>query len=134
MPVAAVSARDALAAAAERLASAGCDTPRLDAELLLADALGRDRGALLVHADDPLPADAAAAFAQRIGRRAEREPVAYILGRRGFRRIELAVDRRVLIPRPARVSAKSPLRGQHCRLGPFVEAGFVEALGFVGGA
>jgi len=61
--------------AARRLADAGCDTPWLDAELLLRE--GAD-----------------------LGRRVAREPVAYILGRKAFRWIELHVDRRVLIPRP----------------------------------
>ena len=85
-----------MAAAVAELAEAGCDTPRLDAELLLADALGVDRAALYTRDDiEPPPG-----FADRIRRRAAREPVAYITGRRAFRRIELAVDRRVLIPRP----------------------------------
>jgi release factor glutamine methyltransferase len=85
-----------MAAAVAELAGAGCDTPRLDAELLLADALGVERAELYLRdvADDP------PGFAERIRRRAAREPVAYITGRRAFRRIELAVDRRVLIPRP----------------------------------
>jgi release factor glutamine methyltransferase len=61
--------------AARRLAEAGCDTPWLDAELLLRE--GAD-----------------------LNRRIAREPVAYILGRKAFRWIELCVDRRVLIPRP----------------------------------
>jgi release factor glutamine methyltransferase len=61
--------------AARRLAEAGCDTPWLDAELLLR--AGAD-----------------------LERRVAREPVAYILGRKAFRWIELQVDRRVLIPRP----------------------------------
>lgn len=87
--------------AVERLAAAGCDTPRLDAELLLADALGRDRAYLLTHASEALDADAAGAFAERLERRAAREPVAYILGSKPFRHVELAVDRRVLIPRDA---------------------------------
>lgn len=60
---------------ARRLAEAGCDTPWLDAELLLRE--GAD-----------------------VERRVAREPVAYILGRKGFRWIELTVDKRVLIPRP----------------------------------
>lgn len=88
-----------LAAAAERLAAAGCDTPRLDAELLLCHVLRIDRARLLI--DDPdLGHGQREAFAALVGRRAAREPVAYIVGRRGFRRIELAVDPRVLIPRP----------------------------------
>src|SRR3954462_5513113 len=66
-----------LSEAAARLAEAGCDTPRLDADLLL-----REGGVASLE------------------RRIAREPVAYILGRKGFRWIELAVDQRVLIPRP----------------------------------
>src|SRR4051794_18350411 len=84
-----------MTAAVAELAAAGCDTPRLDAELLLADALGCDRAELFMR-DHEAPAG----FAARVSRRAAREPVAYITGRRAFRRIELAVDGRVLIPRP----------------------------------
>ncbi|MFL5885570.1 MAG: peptide chain release factor N(5)-glutamine methyltransferase [Thermoleophilaceae bacterium] len=85
-----------LPGAAERLAAAGCDTPRLDAELLVAEALGVDRARLVIDRELPVPGSAE----QSIARREAREPVAYILGRRAFRRIELAVDPRVLIPRP----------------------------------
>ncbi len=86
-----------MAAAVAQLAEAGCDTPRLDAELLLADALGIERAQLYTRAVD---SDEPPGFADRVRRRASREPVAYITGRRAFRRIDLAVDRRVLIPRP----------------------------------
>jgi release factor glutamine methyltransferase len=85
-----------MAEAVARLAEAGCDTPRLDAELLLADALGIERLDLYRREDEPPPP----AFAEMLRRRAAREPVAYITGRRAFRNIELAVDPRVLIPRP----------------------------------
>ena len=98
--VAIAPVRDALQAAAEALAAAGCDTPRLDAELLIADALGVERAALVSSPEAGVPADAGRLVAERVRRRVAREPVAYILGRKGFRRIELAVDRRVLIPRP----------------------------------
>jgi release factor glutamine methyltransferase len=84
-----------MAAAVARLAEAGCETPRLDAELLLADALGWDRSELYLRDHEQPPG-----FDERVRRRAAREPVAYITGRRAFRRIELQVDRRVLIPRP----------------------------------
>jgi release factor glutamine methyltransferase len=84
-----------MAAAVAQLAEAGCETPRLDAELLLADALGVERADLYTREYDPPEG-----FDERVRRRAAREPVAYITGRRAFRRIELAVDRRVLIPRP----------------------------------
>jgi release factor glutamine methyltransferase len=92
--------RDAVAAATDALAAAGCETPRLDAEVLIADALEVDRSALVADPAMPVPASAARLAGERIRRRVQREPVAYILGRRGFRHIELAVDPRVLIPRP----------------------------------
>ena len=94
------SAREAVAAAADALAAAGCETPRLDAEVLIADSMGRDRGALIADPAQELSPAAARLAMERIRRRVAREPVPYILGRRGFRRIELRVDRRVLIPRP----------------------------------
>jgi release factor glutamine methyltransferase len=96
----AMTARGAVAAATDALTAAGCETPRLDAEVLIADALGVDRGALIADAMLAAPPAAARTIGERIRRRVAREPVAYILGWRGFRRIELAVDRRVLIPRP----------------------------------
>ncbi len=86
------------------LRRAGCDTPRLDAELLLAEVLdpahpvGRER--LVIDRDLRVDAEASARFDALLARRAAREPVAYILGRRAFRYLTLAVDRRVLIPRP----------------------------------
>jgi len=92
--------RDAVLAATDALTAAGCDTPRLDAEVLIADALAVDRGALLADPREGVPAPAAREIGERVRRRVAREPVAYILGRRGFRHIELNVDRRVLIPRP----------------------------------
>jgi release factor glutamine methyltransferase len=95
-----LTARDALGAALDALTAAGCDTPRLDAEMLIADALGVDRGALVADPDMPVSGGAARLIGERVRRRVAREPVAYILGRQGFRRLELRVDRRVLIPRP----------------------------------
>lgn len=90
----------AVAAATARLHAAGCDTPRLDAELLLAAVLGVQRARLVIDRHDLLPAPAWAALPELLSRREAREPVAYIVGRRAFRRLDLAVDRRVLIPRP----------------------------------
>ncbi len=89
-----------VARGAATLAAAGVDTPRLDAELLLGSVLGVDRTRLLIDGSDPVPAAARAQYDELLARRAAREPVAYILGRRDFRRLTLAVDRRVLIPRP----------------------------------
>jgi release factor glutamine methyltransferase len=76
------------------------DTPRLDAELLLAEALGVDRSRLIVDARAELRSDALTRFRGLVARRRASEPVAYILGRKEFRRITLHVDPRVLIPRP----------------------------------
>jgi release factor glutamine methyltransferase len=95
-----LTVRDALGAALDALTAAGCDTPRLDAEVMIADALGVDRGALVADPDMSVPGSAARLIGERVRRRVAREPVAYILGRKGFRRIEVLVDRRVLIPRP----------------------------------
>jgi release factor glutamine methyltransferase len=94
------SVGEALTAATDALAAAGADTPRLDAELLLAEATGTGRAALAAYPQAAVEAPAARAFGAMVRRRLRREPVAYILGRKGFRRIELGVDRRVLIPRP----------------------------------
>jgi release factor glutamine methyltransferase len=82
------------------LTAAGCETPRLDAEVLLAAALGIDRAALVADSRRELSGPVARVFRDLVRRRREREPVAYIVGVKGFRFIELAVDRRVLIPRP----------------------------------
>jgi release factor glutamine methyltransferase len=99
-PLASTSIRDALDSAVIPLTAAGCDTPRLDAEVLLAAALGVDRGMLIAHPGRELDGAQARWFRDAVRRRREREPVAYIVGAKGFRRLDLAVDRRVLIPRP----------------------------------
>jgi release factor glutamine methyltransferase len=94
------SVRDALDSAVIALEAAGCDTPRLDAELLLASVLSVSRAGLITSPSRELEPDEARAFMDLAARRRSREPVAYILGEKGFRRIMLAVDPRVLVPRP----------------------------------
>jgi release factor glutamine methyltransferase len=86
-----------LDAAAERLEAAGVDDPRGDAEALVADALGVKPEELSSEAE--VSDEAAAAIEEKVQRRAEREPLAYVLGRAPFRSIEVAVDERVLWPR-----------------------------------
>jgi len=90
----------ALDAATDALRAAGVEDPRLDAEVLLAEAAGVQRAALVAGPEAELPPPAGRRFGEMVRRRLRREPVAYILGRRGFRNLELAVDRRVLVPRP----------------------------------
>lgn len=86
--------RDVLAAAAQRLGD------HVDAEWLLLHALGRSRGWLLAHADDPLQPDIQQAYASLVERRAAGEPVAYLIGTQGFWSLELEVTPATLIPRP----------------------------------
>jgi release factor glutamine methyltransferase len=90
----------ALGAAIDALTAAGVESPRLDAELLLAEATGLDRARLIASPEAQVLPAAGRRFGEMVRRRLRREPVAYILGRKGFRHIELAVDRRVLVPRP----------------------------------
>lgn len=88
--------RAAIASAARRLAATS-ETPRLDAELLMAHALGVERDVLLLgRLEDPVPV----AFDMLVERRATHEPIAYITGRRAFWTIALEVTPAVLIPRP----------------------------------
>jgi release factor glutamine methyltransferase len=90
-----------LQGAVTAIAAAGCETPRLDAEVLLAAVLGVGRERLLSDPSLRVRGAAVRAYQDAVRRRAvEREPVAYIIGRRGFRHIELSVDGRALVPRP----------------------------------
>ena len=91
---------DALGAAIDALAAAGVDSPRLDAELMLEAASGFSRSEIVASPERELPSGAGSEFGRLVRRRAAREPVAYILGRKGFRSVELRCDRRALIPRP----------------------------------
>jgi release factor glutamine methyltransferase len=85
--------------AAERIAAAGVENARADAETLVADAMGVKTGELSVDSAGEIDADVAAAIEERVVRRVDREPMAYILGRAPFRNLEIAVDSRVLWPR-----------------------------------
>jgi release factor glutamine methyltransferase len=92
--------REEIAGATASLAEVGCDSPRLDAELLLAHVLGVDRAQLVMRAGEQARPDDRTRYLALLSRRAKREPIAYILGRKDFRHLNLAVDPRVLIPRP----------------------------------
>jgi release factor glutamine methyltransferase len=95
-----IAIRDAFAQGWERLSAGRTDTPRLDAEVLLAFVLGWPRARLLAHLDDPLTPENAARFEVLVARRATGEPVAYIRNVKEFMGLDLYVDPRVLIPRP----------------------------------
>lgn len=92
--------RDLIDDAAGALRAVGIDTPRLDAELLLAMAIGVDRTAVVAHGDAPVGADAERTFRAAVERRVEGEPIAYLRGLREFHGVALAADARALIPRP----------------------------------
>jgi release factor glutamine methyltransferase len=83
-----------------RFGERGLATPRLDAEVLLAHVLGGDRVSLYTHFDQPLAEAELSRYRELIRRRLAGEPVAYLVGKREFRSLELTVDARVLVPRP----------------------------------
>lgn len=89
-----------LRAGVERLRASGSESPRLDAELLLARAVGVERTVLLAHPETPVGADAAGAYEADLARRERGEPVAYIRGFKEFLGLAFATDPRALIPRP----------------------------------
>jgi release factor glutamine methyltransferase len=95
-----VTAREALRRTRGRFEEAGLDTPDADAELLLAHLLGTTRSGLHADGDRELAAEELAELERLATRRAAREPLAYVLGEWGFRRLTLTIDRRVLVPRP----------------------------------
>jgi release factor glutamine methyltransferase len=91
-----VTVAEALQLAEEQLAAADVETPRVDAELLVAHVLGSSRTEVLLERDRDVPAD----FDPLLERRTQREPLAYVLGEWGFRRLALGTDARALVPRP----------------------------------
>lgn len=101
-----MTTRELLEHGIERLRAAAADprldlrTPRLDAELLLAHAIGVDRSWIAAHPEAPLGSGASATYEKLLDRRATGEPVAYLRGIKEFHGIALAVDARALIPRP----------------------------------
>src|ERR1700753_696809 len=85
--------------AAERLAAVGIDSPREDAEAIVADAQGVKPAELSVDSADDVSDETAAAIEAKVKMRVAHEPLAYVLGRAPFRDLEIAVDPRVLWPR-----------------------------------
>jgi release factor glutamine methyltransferase len=95
-----VLAGDAVAEAATRLRHEGVDSPRLDAELLLSHLLGANRAAILAWPERQLTPKELTRYREWVARRAAREPLAYIVGKREFYGLDFVVDQRALIPRP----------------------------------
>jgi len=95
-----VTVGEALRASTEFLAGKGVASPRVDAEHLVAKALGVARLDLYLQYDRELTEAEQAAARELVRRRGTREPLAYVLGEWGFRRLTLATDRRALVPRP----------------------------------
>jgi release factor glutamine methyltransferase len=91
-----VTVGEALRFAEQRLEEAGVETPRVDAELLLAHVLGTSRTGVHERRDQDVPDE----FDGLLERRRQREPLAYVLGEWGFRRLVLNTDARALVPRP----------------------------------
>jgi release factor glutamine methyltransferase len=91
---------DALDAAAAEFRGAGIEQPRREAERLWGGLRGEGRSIAILARSEPLRADDAHAYADAVRRRVRGEPLAYVTGWSGFRRLELRVDRRALIPRP----------------------------------
>ena len=89
-----------LSAAAQRLADANVDAPRLVAEALLAHSLDLSRAQILARLDQPLSPGHLASYQTRVDRCESGEPMAYVVGHREFYCLDFAVDPRVLIPRP----------------------------------
>jgi release factor glutamine methyltransferase len=115
-PGAQATLAQALALAVEALRDVS-DTPRLDAEILLAHTLGWSRARTLARLHETIPDDALQMFRALVQRRAAREPVAYLTGRKEFYGLEFVVDRRVLVPRPETetlVDAALEWARQHC--------------------
>ncbi len=106
------------------------DSPRLEAELLCAHVLGADRSLCFSHPERPLDETEAVAMRGLLQRRLDGEPIAYLLGRRGFWTLDLTVDSRVLIPRP-----ETELLVERClaRLAPDTEGPVID-LGTGSGA
>ena len=92
--------RDAIDAAAARLAAARIDTARLDARVLMAHVMERDQAWLIGHGDEQLPTYARVRYEELAARRADREPIAYLTGVREFWSLDLSVNPDTLIPRP----------------------------------
>ena len=129
-----VSWRELLAEAVARLDSAGVETAEVDARRIVADCMDVPMGQLTRSLGDPATERGVARFDRMVARRAEGEPLQYVLGSWGFRTLELMVDRRVLIPRPETESVVEVALAELDRLGGRDRSTLVVDLGTGSGA
>ena len=92
--------QELLSIGVERLRASGSESPRLDAELLLARTVGLDRSRIIAYPEAPVGESSAAAYEADLARREKGEPIAYIRGLKEFHGLAFATDARALIPRP----------------------------------
>jgi len=104
--------------AARTLAAGGIERPHPEARRIVEEATGREGAELIAHLDDPATVGGVAALDRMVERRLAGEPLQYVLGRWGFRRLDLMVDRRALIPRPETEGLVDHLLVELDRLGP----------------
>lgn len=95
-----ISLRQLLTETAARLDDGGVDAPEVSARRIVEEASGWDGADLALHLDEPATKRMVAALDRMVARRLEGEPLQYVVGRWGFRSLDLYLDRRVLIPRP----------------------------------
>ena len=129
-----VTWRELLAEAVARLGSAGSDSAEVDARWIVADCLGVGRAELGASLGEQATERSVARFDELVARRAQGEPLQYVLGSWGFRSLDLMVDRRVLIPRPETESVVDVALAELDRLGGAERATTVVDLGTGSGA
>lgn len=106
-----------LVRARRALEAAGLPSPDVDARRLVEQASGHEGAGLALALDDPAPRPGTAHLEHMVGRRSRGEPLQYVVGRWGFRGLDLLVDRRVLIPRPETEQVVEVAVGELRRLG-----------------
>ena len=134
LPEGSVTYRQLLAEAAQRFTSAGLPSPESDARRVLEEVTGADGAELTLALSEPATELRVARFADIVRRRCEGEPPPYVLGRWGFRYLDLLVDRRVLVPRPETEQVVEVALGELDRLGGREVGTLVADLGCGSGA
>ena len=134
LPEGSVTYRQLLAEAAQRFASAGLPSPESDARRVMEEVTGAMGAELSLALSEPATELRVARFDDMVRRRCEGEPLQYVLGRWGFRHLDLMVDRRVLVPRPETEQVVEVALGELDRLGGREVETLVADLGCGSGA